>query len=325
MTNAPRHTHPDDTTELLSSYLDDALDVVERRRVDSLLRDCAACAADLQDLRSLRRLLRELPAPLPRRSFTLDPATARPRRRLFPIFRFASLAAALLLFVVLGIDALGRGRSGTEAGTAAQAPAAESAPAPGEPMLFREGATTEAPAIPEQPVAGGAAEDAPEQATPAAGAPAAPTEVAEAARTQATIDAPMAEALAAPTQAQGADAPAQAATAAAGAAPAAATEEAATAAETLDESVPTAAQPPEAPPPVAQDQIEPEAAVQSSSVLTEDDTAAADTTTLEDRQTAFDRPGGPATFDAWRVAELILAMLVAGLGAATWWTARRRL
>src|SRR3954454_9691526 len=104
MTNLGQHTHPDDLSELLSAYVDDAVDVVERRRVEAALESCAACAADLADLRSLHTMLRQLPPPLPRRSFTIDPATVRPQRRLFPIFRFASLAAALLLLFVVGFD-----------------------------------------------------------------------------------------------------------------------------------------------------------------------------------------------------------------------------
>src|SRR4051794_34767405 len=107
MTNVPRHIHSDDTFELLSAYLDDALDVVERRRADTLLHDCAACAQELDELRALRQALRALPVPLPKRSFTLDPAVARPRMRLFPILRFASLVSAMLLVVILGIDAFG--------------------------------------------------------------------------------------------------------------------------------------------------------------------------------------------------------------------------
>src|SRR5688500_7232984 len=106
MTTIPRHTHSEDTAELLSSYSDDALDVVERRRAEALLQSCGACAADLADLRSLKAALEALPAPLPRRSFTLDLASLQPRRLLFPIFRFASLAAAILLVVTLGVDAL---------------------------------------------------------------------------------------------------------------------------------------------------------------------------------------------------------------------------
>ncbi|HSH82685.1 MAG TPA: hypothetical protein VLA19_29485, partial [Herpetosiphonaceae bacterium] len=106
MTTFGRHTHSDDTGELLSAYLDNALDVVERRRADQLLSVCAACAAELADLRALRTLLRELPTPLPTRSFTLDPARVRARPRLFPVFRIATFATALLLVAVIGVDAL---------------------------------------------------------------------------------------------------------------------------------------------------------------------------------------------------------------------------
>ncbi len=106
MTNTLTHTHTDDRSELLSDYLDNALDVAARQQAERTVRDCAACADELADLRSLQAMLRALPTPVPRRSFTIDPATVRPRRLLFPIFRIASLAAAVMLFVVLGIDAL---------------------------------------------------------------------------------------------------------------------------------------------------------------------------------------------------------------------------
>src|SRR5919199_6796242 len=125
MTSFRGHTHPDDTNELLSSYLDDALDPAERRRADELLRTCPGCAADLADFRTVRAALRTLPAPLPRRSFTLDPAVVRPRSRLFPIFRFASLAAAVLLFLVLGVDALSSQRGRVTSTASAPASGAE--------------------------------------------------------------------------------------------------------------------------------------------------------------------------------------------------------
>src|SRR5919199_1842030 len=142
MTSFRGHTHPDDTNELLSSYLDDALDPAERRRADELLHTCPGCAADLADFRTLRAALRTLPAPLSRRSFTLDPATVRPRARLFSVFRFASLAAAVLLFLVLGVDAFSS-RNGGAASTAsapAGGAAAGGAPAPPERDAARQAA-----------------------------------------------------------------------------------------------------------------------------------------------------------------------------------------
>jgi anti-sigma factor RsiW len=188
MTTFGRHTHTDDTAELLSAYLDNALDVVERRRADHLLSVCAACAAELADLRALRSLLRELPTPMPRRSFTLDPAMVRPRPRLFPVFRIATFATALLLVVVLGVDALLPGLqqaggqtsatslmapAGAETGAeqSAQRSAATTAPDAGA-AAGRAGATQEdaiqAPAAVPMPQPTMAAAAAPVEPTPAA-------------------------------------------------------------------------------------------------------------------------------------------------------------
>ena len=192
-----RHSHPEDTTELLSSYLDDAVDLIERQHVERLLRSCEACAAELAALRGLRALLRALPAPMPRRSFTLDPATARQPRRLFPIFRFASLAAAVLLLLVVGVDALnfdgaGGGVATSATGSGAQLAQPEAA-APPEALSLRS-AGTPAPAANDagSQAAGAAAAAATEaaaapaaasgamKATAAAAAAAAPEESAEA-------------------------------------------------------------------------------------------------------------------------------------------------
>lgn len=196
MKNALRHNHPDDASELISSYLDEALSLVERRRVDRLLHECDACSAELQELRALRQLLRSVPAPLPRRSFTLDPSVGAPRMRLFPIFRFASLAAALLLFVVLGFDALGRGAQ-PQATSASQS-------AEQEQMRTLGADPTEAPAaaMDMPPAAGGAlaeptteaaAESAPAAAlqapAPTTGAETANEEQMEAAAAEAPADA----------------------------------------------------------------------------------------------------------------------------------------
>lgn len=173
MTNTVTHTHTDDRSELLSGYRDRALDMAARQQAEQTLETCAACSAEYADLQSLHRLLRELPAPVPRRSFTIDPATVRPRRLLFPIFRFASLAAAMLLVVVLGIDVLS-GSTGQTTSTT---------------MLDNSAASNAAP-----PAAGGAAESAPYSAQAATEAPmtmqeAAPTEAAATAMEAAPADA----------------------------------------------------------------------------------------------------------------------------------------
>lgn len=116
------HTHPDDTSELLSAYSDNAVDVLERRRTEEYLQQCAACVQELRELRMMKELLRELPYVQPPRSFTIDPATApRPRWLLFPTLRLASLVATMLFVVVLGVDGFNAGMN-SEAGspTAAQ-------------------------------------------------------------------------------------------------------------------------------------------------------------------------------------------------------------
>lgn len=102
------HNHTDNSDELLSAYIDNAVDAGERRRAEQYIAACAACAQEVQELRMFRALLRDLPNVQPRRSFTLDPATVAPQRRLlFPTLRWSSLVAALLFVVVLGVDVLG--------------------------------------------------------------------------------------------------------------------------------------------------------------------------------------------------------------------------
>lgn len=114
-----RHNHSDDTSELLSAYVDGAGDIAERKRVEALIERCPACARDISELRALQSMLRDLPVAQPARSFTLDPATApRPRALLFPTLRLATLVSVVLLFLVLGVDALG-GAGSTTGGTAA--------------------------------------------------------------------------------------------------------------------------------------------------------------------------------------------------------------
>lgn len=122
------HNHADDLSELLSAYSDNALDLPDRRRAEAQVQSCPGCAQELRDLRMFQSLLHELPTVQPRRSFTLDPATAvGPRRLLFPTLRLATLAASLLFFVVLGIDLLNLG--GVSAPSAADTFSTKQAPA----------------------------------------------------------------------------------------------------------------------------------------------------------------------------------------------------
>jgi anti-sigma factor RsiW len=106
------HNHPDHVDELLSAYIDDAVDLAERHRAANYIETCAACAHEVRELRMFRELLRDVPNVQPRRSFTLDPATVTPPRRLlFPTLRWASLVATLLFLVVVGVDTMAVGSS----------------------------------------------------------------------------------------------------------------------------------------------------------------------------------------------------------------------
>lgn len=162
------HNHSEDTSELLSAYSDDAVDVVERRRAEQYLARCAACGQELRELRMLKQILRDLPSVQPRRSFTIDPATvAPPRRLIFPTLRWASLVATLLLVVLLGVDALGGSMAESPQSSATMQRQADDSAGGTTAMEF---APRAAPAA-EQPAAAAMPESAPmptAEASPAA-------------------------------------------------------------------------------------------------------------------------------------------------------------
>lgn len=322
MINLPRHNHTEDTFELLSGYLDDALDLVERRRADTLLRDCSACASELEELRMLQQTLRALPVPMPKRSFTLDPATVKPRMRWFPIFRFASLVSAMLLVVILGLDTLGGAGSAqdTTAALQAPAPAAESqlrtAPQSTEGSAAASAPAAEAPVAEAPAIAGGlppedGAEDALSTAPEAAAAPSVETpevaamgdavpeanEEAEAQTAKTPPDVTAAPAQADPDAARNSDAP-------------------------VDETASVMAA--EAAP---ESTVAPEAfsGAAGAAPLTNSDTSSPDTTSLQAPLTAPGPGSADQPLNLWLVAEIILAILVVVLAGATWWTARQRL
>jgi predicted anti-sigma-YlaC factor YlaD len=313
MTNALRHIHPDDSLELLSAYLDGELDVVERRRADELLRDCGACVAELHELRLLRQALRALPAPLPRRSFTLDPAAVRPRMRLFPVLRFASLVSALLLVVILGVDIFGGAGTPPQAASV-RAPAAAPVAEP-VPELAAE-SVTEGPLAAQEdaPAAGGAAPEPTEEVMAAAGAAVAST---QAAAVLASAVPELAEGAArkmpepSPTQSG-----AGAEQSEAGAAPPA---------EAVQNAMPADQTAPEADALLPGSATEAYGGAGGSSVLTKSDTSSFDTATLEAHEQPADAAPAEQPGRRWRLAELILASLVVVLGGASWWAARQQL
>ncbi len=103
----------------LSAYADGAyLSASERVEIERHLAACDVCRDELESLRAVSRLLAELPEPDLPRSFRLSPqdldqsAPEQPAQmqpwilRYQPVFRYASVAAALLLAVIVTIDLL---------------------------------------------------------------------------------------------------------------------------------------------------------------------------------------------------------------------------
>ena len=318
MSTFPRHNHADDTSELLSGYLDGALDVVERRRTDQLLADCAGCAAELADLRTLRTLLRELPAPLPRRSFTLDPNTVRPRTRLFPIFRIATFAAALLLVVVLGVDAL--------------VPTTQMAPAQSAALTTQGDTAAEDSryALQAAPTIDPAAESA-------RAALAEATAAADTTSPKLTIPVPAVAPMPQPTGVAGATAGESGAGATGAAAAASPTDAslAADAPETMQQAdpTPTPATLEDEPSALTLTTEEPPVAGGAagsstsgggapSEPLANSEPAGEDTTDLDSERAAAASPGAVRPL---RLLAYVLGALTLALGGATWWAARRRI
>jgi anti-sigma factor RsiW len=152
--------------EKLSAYLDGQLKPSERARLESRLQSDPELASVLKDLRQSRNILRQLPQRRAPRNFTLTPKMVGqkpPLPRSYPVFRFATVLATLLLFFTFatnfvaphlarpaapaayGMGGYGGGGGGepelpSEAAPEAAAPAATEAPAMQAP------AATEAPA-----------------------------------------------------------------------------------------------------------------------------------------------------------------------------------
>jgi len=96
--------------EILSSYIDETLSPRERAAVEQHLAQCAECARDLETLQQTVLLLKDLPAVKVPRAFTLTEADVAPQRArqrpLFGFLRSATVAAAMLLAVVITGDVL---------------------------------------------------------------------------------------------------------------------------------------------------------------------------------------------------------------------------
>jgi hypothetical protein len=131
----------DKDLEALGAYLDNALTVAERERLEAQLARDANLRAELEQLRILKLQLRAMPRRRAPRSFALDPARygrpkAQPLLQLYPVLRGATALTAFLLIFTL---ALGVFRGQFSAGGVA-------APAPAEVSLVESAVEEPAPA-----------------------------------------------------------------------------------------------------------------------------------------------------------------------------------
>ena len=181
--------------ELLSAYLDGQLKPSQKASLESRIASNPELYTALEELRQARSLLRQIPSRRAPRNFTLTPKMAGlkpPLPRSYPVFRFASVVATLLLFLSFAANFMAPrlvtqaisvpygigGGGGGEAELQEPAMALEAPPEPVEPAAPAAPAAKE-PEVVEEPAA-------PEfAAQPAAPTPTAPAE-GEAFRAQAT-------------------------------------------------------------------------------------------------------------------------------------------
>lgn len=152
---------PEKELQQISAYLDDELSGRDRARLRERIEQDPTYRAALHALQQTRDLLRELPQVPPPRNFTLTPEMAgvQPRRSWFPSRQLATVLTALLLAVVVGVDALTSSQrtmalsSPGEELRAMAPPAAEEAEAPaeGEAVQSLEEAESD---LQEEPAAG---------------------------------------------------------------------------------------------------------------------------------------------------------------------------
>lgn len=95
--------------EHLSSYLDGQLSESESKRLETRLASDAELVSVLNDLRAARGILRKLPKRKAPRNFTLTRQIVGlkpPLPRTYPIFRFATVFASLMLMLSLTVNAM---------------------------------------------------------------------------------------------------------------------------------------------------------------------------------------------------------------------------
>ena len=93
--------------ERLSLYLDGRLDVGQRAKVESHLKDCLACRDELASLQATVEALKHLPMVETPRSFVMPALKLSPRPVTFYRLRMATVAVSILLVAVIAGDSLG--------------------------------------------------------------------------------------------------------------------------------------------------------------------------------------------------------------------------
>lgn len=152
--------------ELLAAYIDDALSPPERRQVEAQLAQNEGLAAQVRQQRLLKQQLSQMPRRRVPHSFALDPAvygkpTPQPLFRLYPALQTATVLAALMLMLLVGLDTFG----GVSQQAASEAPVAMVEESAETAVLSDTTAQEAAPAEAEMAVAESAA-DAPPAASP---------------------------------------------------------------------------------------------------------------------------------------------------------------
>ncbi len=95
--------------ELLSAYLDGQLRPSDSARLEARLKSDPDLRAVMDDLRAARGVLRKLPQRRAPRNFTLTPKMAGlkpPQPRAYPVFRLATVLAALLFVASVAVNGL---------------------------------------------------------------------------------------------------------------------------------------------------------------------------------------------------------------------------
>jgi hypothetical protein len=136
--------------ELLSAYLDGQLKPSDSARLESRLKTDPELVSVMDDLRAARNLLRRLPQRRAPRNFTLTPKMVGknpPMPRAYPLFRFATTIATLLLFFTFGLNFLAPQLAAAPVGGMGGGGDlfSQSAPAAAEAAATEAPASTEAP------------------------------------------------------------------------------------------------------------------------------------------------------------------------------------